>query len=117
MHKYKEYDILRITMKSSTFATSRKNSFFSIITWALMSISTTILYRYIQNTALWSPASLNYIDTIYEFTQVLILIIIVVHIVSSLFREIEHSFLVEGAVIRRFLPLIKVITISMVWAT
>jgi MscS family membrane protein len=82
-----------------------------------MSISITILYRYIQNTALWSPSSLTYIDTIYEFIQVLILIIVVVHIVWSLFREIEHSFLVEGAVIKRFLPLIKVTTISMIWIT
>jgi small-conductance mechanosensitive channel len=82
-----------------------------------MSISTTILYRYIQNTPLWSPSELNYIDTIYEFAQVLIIIIIVVHVVSWLFREIEQSFLVDGAVIKRFLPLIKVITISMVWIT
>lgn len=104
-------------MKSTHFITSRKNSFFSIITWVLMSISITILYRYIQNTAVWSPSKLNYIDTIYEFTQVLILIIVVVHVVSSIFREIEHSFLVDGAVIKRFLPLIKVITISMIWIT
>lgn len=117
LHNYKKYDILTLLMKSTQFITSRKNSFFSIITWVLMSISITILYRYIQNTAVWSPSKLNYIDTIYEFTQVLILIIVVVHVVSSIFREIEHSFLVDGAVIKRFLPLIKVITISMIWIT
>ncbi len=104
-------------MKSSNLATSRKNSFFSIITWVLMSISTTILYHYLQNTPLWTPSELNYIDIIYDFTQVLILIIIIVHVISALFREIEHSFLVDGAVIKRFLPLIKAITISMIWIT
>ncbi len=82
-----------------------------------MSISTTILYRYIQNTAHWSPSDLNFIDTIYRFTQILILIIFAVHTISALFREIEHSFLVDGTIIRRFLPLIKVITISVIWIT
>lgn len=80
-----------------------------------MNISTTMLYHYIQNAPLWSPSDLNYIDIIYQFIQVIILIIISVHIVSWFFREIEQSFLVEGPVIKRFLPLIKVITISAMW--
>lgn len=41
--------------------------------------------------------------------------IVIVHIISLFFREIEHSFLVEGAVIRRFFPLIKVSMISLIW--
>lgn len=80
-----------------------------------MNIAVTMLYRYIQNAPLWSPSDLNYIDTIYKFIQVTILIILSVHVISWIFREIEQSFLVEGPIIRRFLPLIKVITISMLW--
>lgn len=102
-------------MKSQNLSTSRKNSFFSIITWLLMSISITILYQYIQNAPLWSPSDLHYIDLAYEIIKAFTGIIIIVHIVHALFREIEHSFLVDGAVIRRFLPLIKAVTISTVW--
>ena len=80
-----------------------------------MSISITILYQYIQNAPLWSPSDLNYIDLVYEIIKAFTGIIVTVHIVHALFREIEHSFLVDGAVIRRFLPLIKALTISMVW--
>ena len=102
-------------MKTHSLSTSRRNTFFSIITWILMSISTTILYRYIENAPLWNPSDLSYIDMIYEIISVFIIIIIWVHIIHAIFREIEHSFLVEGAVIRRFLPLIKVCSLSLIW--
>ncbi len=104
-------------MKLLNLSTSRKNSIFSIITWLFISIFITIFYRYITNVPKWNPASLSYIDIIYHLIQVIILIIIVVYIISWIFREIEHSFLVDGKIIRRFLPLIKVITISMIWCT
>ncbi len=74
-----------------------------------------MLYHYIQNAPLWSPSDLNYIDITYKFIQITILIVTAVHIISWLFREIEQSFLVDGPIIRRFLPLIKVITISAMW--
>ena len=102
-------------MKTLSLSASRRNTFFSIVTWMLMSISTTILYRYIENAPLWNPTDLNYIDTIYEVISVFTIVIIGVHIVHGIFREIEHSFLAEGAVIRRFLPLIKVCSLSLVW--
>ncbi len=102
-------------MKYSTLITSRKNSFFSIVTWIFLSISTTILYRYMVLADGWTPANLATIDMIYGLLQIIFGVIIVVHIVSSVFREIERSFLVDGPVIRRFFPLIKVIVISTTW--
>ncbi|MBC7498854.1 mechanosensitive ion channel [Candidatus Gracilibacteria bacterium] len=102
-------------MKYTTLITSRRNSFFSLVSWILMSISTTILYRYIVAAPNWAPADLALIDTIYSIIRILIFIIIIVHIVSLLFREFEHSFLADGAVIRRFLPLMKVIILGLIW--
>lgn len=102
-------------MKYSTLITSRKNSFFSIVTWILLSISTTMLYRYVWAAPRWTPADLGTIDTVYGLIRILIFVIVIVHIISLFFREIEHSFLVEGAVIRRFFPLIKVSMISLIW--
>lgn len=102
-------------MKYSTLITSRRNSFFSLVSWILLSISTTILYRYIIGAPRWTPVELSSIDTIYSIVHILIFVIIIVHIVSFLFREIEHSFLVDGAAIRRFLPLIKVIILGLIW--
>jgi MscS family membrane protein len=115
LQKYEKYDILSSYMKYSTIITSRRNSFFSIITWILMSISTTVLYSYMSSAPGWGPASLATIDTIYSIMRILIFVVIIVHIVSFLFREIEHSFLVDGIVIRRFLPLIKVIILGLIW--
>lgn len=80
-----------------------------------MNISTTILYRYVISAPRWNPAELGYIDTTYQLVWILIVVIILVHIISLIFREIEHSFIVEGAVIKRFFPLIKVITLSAIW--
>lgn len=34
---------------------------------------------------------------------------------SLVFREIEHSFLVDGAIIKRFFPLIKATSITIIW--
>jgi MscS family membrane protein len=80
-----------------------------------MSISTTILYRYIVAAPNWTPVDLALIDTTYSIIRILIFVIIIVHIVSLLFREFEHSFLADGAVIRRFLPLMKVIILGLIW--
>jgi small-conductance mechanosensitive channel len=102
-------------MKYSTLVTSRRNSFFSVITWIILSISTRIFYNYIIGAPRWTPGNLATIDIIYSMFNILILVIIIVHIVSFLFREIEHSFLSEGDIIRRFLPLIKVTTIWFIW--
>lgn len=102
-------------MKSFSLATSRKNSFFSILTWILMSISATILYRYVETAPSWTPSALSTIDAIYNTTHILIFVILLAHVASFIFREVEHSFLVDGIVIRRFLPLIKVIVISAIW--
>ena len=103
-------------MKLTQLYTSRKNSFFSIITWIFMNIALTMLYDYINDNAhFWSPSQLSSIDVIYRSLFVIIIIIISVHIVSWIFREIEQSFLVDGPVIKRFLPLIKAVTISLMW--
>ena len=115
LQKYRKYDILSVIMKSSSLSTSRKNTFFSLITWMLLSISATILYRYLVIADGWSPSELSTIDTIYGFVRILIYVIIFANIVSFIFSEIEHSFLVDGVVMRRFFPLIRVIAISMIW--
>jgi small-conductance mechanosensitive channel len=39
----------------------------------------------------------------------------VIHVIYWIFSEIEHSFLSDGAALRRFLPLIRVISVSLVW--
>ena len=102
-------------MKYSTLITSRRNSFFSIITWIVLSLSTTILYHYIISAPGWTPANLNLIDNIYSIVHILTIVAIIVHIVSLLFQEFEHSFLADGTVIRRFLPLMKVIILAFIW--
>ena len=102
-------------MKTYSLSTSRRNTFFSIITWILLSISTTILYRYIQEAPLWNPIDLNYIDITYEILRVFTILLISVHCINGIFREIEHSFFADGIVIRRFLPLIKVTTLFFTW--
>ena len=102
-------------MKYSTIITSRRNSFFSIAAWIVLSLSTTILYRYVVAAPNWTPGDLGLIDTVYSIVRILIFVVIVVHIMSLLFREFEHSFLADGAIIRRFLPLIKVITLGLIW--
>ena len=81
----------------------------------LLSISTTILYRYIVIADGWTPSELTTIDTIYGFLKILVYVIISADIVSFISSEIEHSFLVDGVVMRRFFPLIRVIAISMIW--
>lgn len=81
----------------------------------LLSISTTIFYRYIVIADGWTPSELSTIDTIYGFLRIFIYVIICADIVSFIFSEIEHSFLVDGIVMRRFFPLIRVIAISMIW--
>ena len=102
-------------MKYSTLIASRRNSFFSIITWVVLSLSTTILYHYVIAGPSWTPTGLALIDTIYSIVHILTLIAIIVHVVSFLFREFEHSFFADGAVIRRFLPLIQVVTLGLIW--
>ena len=102
-------------MKYSTLIASRRNSFFSIITWVVLSLSITILYHYIVATPDWNHADLSLIDTIYSIAHILTVVAIIVHIVSFIFREFEHSFFADGPVIRRFLPLIEVITVGLIW--
>ena len=102
-------------MKYSTLIASRRNSFFSIITWILLSLSTTILYHYVVAAPGWTPSDLRFIDTIYSIVHAITIVAIIVYIVSFLFREFEHSFFADGTVIRRFLPLMKVIIIGLIW--
>ena len=102
-------------MKYSTLIASRRNSFFSIIMWIVLSLSTTILYHYIVAAPDWSPPDLSLIDTIYSIVHTLTIVAIIIHIVSLLFQEFEHSFLADGTVIRRFLPLMKVIILGLIW--
>ncbi len=102
-------------MKSSSLSTSRKNSILSIVIWMLTSISATALYHYITNSPVWTPSWLNNIDITFDLIQILVFIIIIAHTVSLVFREIEHSFLVDGAIIKRFFPLIKATSITIIW--
>ena len=102
-------------MKYSTLIASRRNSFFSIITWIVLSLSTTILYHYIVAAPGWTPLDLGLIDNIYSIVHIVTIVAIIVYIVSFLFREFEHSFFADGTVIRRFLPLIKVSILGLIW--
>ena len=102
-------------MKYSTLIASRRNSFFSIITWIVLSLSTTIFYHYIVAAPGWTPLDLSLIDTIYAIVHIFTVVVIIAHIVSLLFREFEHSFLADSIAIRRFLPLMKVIVLGLIW--
>lgn len=102
-------------MKSSALSASRKNSLQSIAIWIFISIWVTILYNYVTNTPNWTPSWLNNIDIIFDIIQILVLIIILAYTISLIFTEIEHSFLVDGAIIKRFFPLIKATILSIIW--
>lgn len=102
-------------MKAYIISSSRRNSFFSILTWIFINIAINVLYRYLENAPIWTPTHLNYIDIIYSIINIFTWIIIVIHVIYWIFSEIEHSFLSDGAALRRFLPLIRVISVSLVW--
>lgn len=102
-------------MKSHSLIASRKNSFFSIIIWIITSIFVTVLYRYLIQSPNWDPSELRYIDIVYQVISTLVLVIILVYVISLIFNEIAHSFILDGAVIKRFFPLIKVIVLSTIW--
>ncbi len=101
-------------MKTPSLTQSRKNSILSIISWIAIGISNNILYRYMID--LYGSMS-DIITRVYTLCEILIIVIVLAYIIGYIFREIRHSFLAEGAIIRRFLPLIKVMTLGFVWIT
>lgn len=86
------------------------------MTWLLISIAVTTLYRYMSHYYDgWTPTELSRIDIGYSVTQILLVAIILVNILSFIVREIEHSILLDRAGVKRFFPLIKAIVFTVIW--
>lgn len=95
---------------------SRKNSILNIFSWILISISITMVYRYLDTYYTdWTPTIRNRLDIAHNVTRILLIVAIIITFLNAIFREIEHSFVFNRSITKRFFPLIKAVIVTIVW--
>lgn len=74
-----------------------------------------ILHQYAIRYVQWNPATLGFIDKIYQLLKIFLIAGFMTSLVAIVFQRIRHSRAIEKKLIRRFLPIINFFITTIVW--